>query len=123
MRMVIATATDTLRLPVKQISEIRASRMKYDGIEATIDGMITDIRSPTIIRLLINGKPFATRKNDDGYVLVSFNRSIGRRALAEIDAALIRASHRSPDSDKAWEPTSRRLLRKRVVVISFISED
>lgn len=127
MRMVIASASDTLTLPIKQIASIRALRMKYDGIEATIDGMITDIRSRTIIRLLMNGKPFATLKNDDhGYVLVSFNRRIGRRKLVAISGALTRQSTGEgipANPEKAWEQTFRRLQRQRVVVIQYITVD
>lgn len=125
MGMVIATPSGTLKLPIKQIATIRALRMKYDGIEATIDGMITDVRSRTIIRLLISGKPFATLKNDDyGYVLVSFNRQIGRRKLAAINAAEIRLrTNGRANSGKAWEQATRRLERQRVVAIEFITED
>jgi hypothetical protein len=125
MRMVIAPRSGTLTLAIKQIARMRALRMKYDGIEATIDGMITDIRSRWMIRLLIRGEPFASSKNDDyGYVLVSFNRKIGRRKLAAINAALSRISTGPPhDFHEGWEVTTRRLERQRVVVIQFITED
>jgi hypothetical protein len=136
MRMVIATPSGTLELQLKQIAGIRALRMRYDGIDVTIDGLITYIHSRTIIRLLMSGKPFAALKNDDGHVLVSFNRQIGRRKLAAIDAALTRklaaisadrarliASEGDSAFNKAWEQTMRRLHRQRVVSIEYITED
>jgi hypothetical protein len=126
MRMVIATASGTLRLPIKQIARIRALRMRYDGIEATTEGLITYIRSRTIIRLLMSGKPVATLMNDGGHVLVSFNRQIGRRKLAAFDAELNKLSTNAgagilADFDKAWDQTVRRLERQRVVVILYIA--
>jgi hypothetical protein len=129
MGMVIATRSGTIKLPIKQIARISALRMRYDGIEATIDGLITYIHSRTMIRLLMSEEPFATLKNDDGYVLVSFNRQIGRRKLAAINAELTRLSTSAgagilADFDKAWDQTTRRRLeRQRVVVIQYITED
>lgn len=122
MRMVIATGSGTLTLPTKQIVRIKALRMKYDGIDATIDGLITYIRSRAIIRLLMSGRPFATFMNFDGHVLVSFNRQVGRNKLASIDAVLTRL--RTSDSGaNAWERARSRLYRRRVVLLDFVSED
>ena len=133
--MVISTASGKRTLPIKQISSIRALRMRYDGIEATIDGLIT-VQTRTMIRLLMSGQPFATFKNDDGHVLVSFNRQIGPRKLAAIDAALTkelaaigaeRAKFMAAEGDaafnKAWDQVLRRLEGRRVVSIEYITED
>lgn len=136
MRMVIATSSDRLSLSIKQIARISALPMRYDGIATTIEGMITDVHSPNMIRLLMSGRPFATFKNDGGHVLVSFNSQIGRRQLAAIDAALTKklvvidaertkliGSAGDAAFNKAWDQVMRRLQRRGVVSIEFITED
>jgi len=124
-RMLIATRSDTLTLPIKQIARIRAVRMRYDGSDATIDGIIIGIRSRTILRALISEDPLATFDDNEGTAFVSFNRHIGRRKLAKISAALTRQSTGKgipANPEKAWGQTSWRLERQRVVMIPYIRD-